>query len=269
MDNIFGKWINNTSELRNMFINAEPFSNVIIDNFFNEEFCTELLVKFPLLTDSNWYKYYNPIEHKYAMNKFDAHPIYKKLFDILQSNYLVQKISLITNIEKLENDPHLHGAGIHYHPKGGKLDMHLDYSLHPISNRERRVNLIIYLNKEWNSSWGGNIELFDNDYTKCITSIPPIFNRAVLFKTNDISYHGLPTPISCDENNGRKSIAIYYVSDTKPEIVRHKANFFPLPNQPVNDNLKNLYKIRNTRLITQADLDQYYPNWEKDGNGYW
>ena len=31
--------------------------------------------------------------------------------------------------------------------RGSRLEMHLDYSIHPVSGKERRVNLIVYMNR--------------------------------------------------------------------------------------------------------------------------
>jgi hypothetical protein len=82
--------------------------------------------------------------------------------------------------------------------------MHLDYSVHPISQKERRVNLIIYLNKEWKEEYNGDIQLWNSEFTHSVQKIYPVFNTAVLFNTSDDSWHGLPTPIKCPPNTGRK-----------------------------------------------------------------
>lgn len=55
------------------------------------------------------------------------------------------------------------GAGIHYHANGGKLDLHLDYGIHPISRMERRLNIILYLNHDWKDEYGGHLELWSYD----------------------------------------------------------------------------------------------------------
>jgi Rps23 Pro-64 3,4-dihydroxylase Tpa1-like proline 4-hydroxylase len=264
---MFGNWSTN---LNSEFINAEPYEHVLIENFFTDDYAQKITSQFPDLANPNWFRYHNPIEKKYALNNFKDLPEFTDLFSILQSDQFISKISAITSIPNLENDPHLHGAGLHYHPKGGKLDMHLDYSIHPISAKERRVNLIIYLNKEWHEEYNGALELWDKDFTGPVKKYYPKYNTAILFRTNNISYHGLPTPINCPENCGRKSLAIYYVSDqTNDAQKRFKAEYRPLPIQHVNDKLRQLYTIRKTRCITTDDLEKIYPNWEIDGNGFW
>jgi len=267
----FGPWSLHIDSINSQFKSARPFPHVVIDNFFDEEFANHLLCSFPPVNDK-WVRYWNPIEKKLALNDFTETPIFSKLFDYLQEPQCVNLIKQITGINNLEADPFLHGAGLHFHPKGGKLDMHLDYSIHPITKKERRINLIIYLNKDWKESYNGDVQLWDSDFTEAQSRIYPVFNRAVIFQTNDISYHGMPQMINCPYGNniGRKSIAIYYVSEpTSTVFVRHKAHFRPLPTQPVNDKLKQLFDIRNTANITPRILSAIYPDWEYDGDGWW
>jgi hypothetical protein len=148
--------------------------------------------------------------------------------------------------------------------------MHLDYSVHPITGKERRVNLIIYMNREWEPSYGGDIQLWDSAFTSCVKKVRPVFNRAILFQTSDISYHGLPEPITCPEGEGRKSIAIYYVSEPRPEATpRYKAQFRALPSQPESPELIELYRNREQQIITPDILKKVYPDWEAQGGGYW
>ena len=216
---VFGSWVNNLERLNKEFINAKPFPNVEIDNFFKPKIAEILYRVFPKVTDNQkWVIYNNPIEKKYALTDFSNLQQFKDLFDVLQSDEFVDLIKKISGIENLEADPHLHGAGLHQHIPGGKLDMHLDYSIHPISGKERRVNLIIYFTKDWEPEFGGAIQLWNEDFSACEKKLSPCFNKAILFRTSDVSYHGLPLPIKCPEGNSRKSIAIYYVSDPRSEL---------------------------------------------------
>lgn len=266
---MLGSWINNIPILNKQFNSGKPYCNVVIDDFFSEETAKLLQENFPKV-DSTWHSYWNPIEKKHACNNFDNNPVYKNLFLYMQTDEFVDIIKQTTGIGNLESDPTLHGAGVHFHPNGGKLDMHLDYSLHPILNKERRVNLIIYMNKDWKDSYNGELQLWNKEFTHPAKRVYPLFNRAILFQTNDVSYHGMPTMIACPEGEGRKSIAIYYISEpSNIGEIRLKANFRPLPDQPVNEQLKTLYDIRNSKTITNDILNKVYPNWEREGNGYW
>jgi len=265
----FGEWIRKLKYYNNMFISAQPFEHVVIPNFFAEDFANDILAEFPTVDTKNWRYYHNPIEHKYALNNFDSLPIIQKAFGVLQSNVVVDALQIITGISNLESDPYLHGAGLHAYPHKGKLDMHLDYSIHPISKKERRCNLIVYMNKDWKDEYGGQLCMWDADKTNYFEVAIPGWNTAVLFRTSDISYHGLPSPLTCPEGTFRKSMAVYYVSDQRHgTTVRYKAEFFPQQSQPVDTRLQMLYDIRKYRLINQDDM-LHWPSWEQDGNGYW
>jgi hypothetical protein len=268
----FGSWTVGDELVKHAktFQSGAPFEHVVIPNFFADADADDIYNAFPAV-DNNWNHYDNPIEQKYTLNKFYSNEVVNKVFEALQSPTMLELMKQITGIEDLETDPHLHGAGLHAYPSNGKLDMHLDYSLHPITGKERRVNLIIYMNKNWKEEYGGHLQLWDSNLDHCTELITPNFNTAAIFRTSDISYHGIPYPIKCPENQYRKSLAIYYVSPPRDQAThRHKAEFFPLPVQKQNmdPRLARLYDIRKYRLITQDDLADW-PTWREDGNGHW
>ena len=269
---LFGPWVTNLSELSKSFAEAKPFSHVVIENFFTNEVAETLLDNFPHPTKSSapWHHYDNPIEQKYSLDNFSSLPQIHKVIEHLQSDEVVALLRAVTGIDELEADPHLHGAGLHAYPRRGKLDMHLDYCIHPISGKERRCNLIVYLNKDWKTEYGGDLELWDKELTKKTNLISPSWNTAIIFKTNDISYHGLPRAISCPEGSFRKSLAIYYVSPkTHGALPRHKAEFHPTPEQqPCDERLRKLYKIRVDRRITSDDLAEW-SDWRAAGGEFW
>jgi Rps23 Pro-64 3,4-dihydroxylase Tpa1-like proline 4-hydroxylase len=189
----------------------------------------------------------------------------KKLFHLLSCEEITQKISSLSDIFNLEYDPYLHGAGLHIHPKDGKLDMHLDYEKHPHMDKQRRLNIILYMSKDWQNEWNGETQLWDKNLTKCVVKSPVVFNTAIIFKTNETSWHGLPEPIACPANVLRKSIAYYYVSpmESTPEDskvgndgtgYRTKATFKKRPDDLYDELKAKLYKIRPFRLITKEDL---------------
>lgn len=262
-------FVRHIPELHDRFRNAKPFEHVVIPDFFAPDVARAIHEEFPspFSTSHDWKHYDNPLEQKYALNDFTGLERCKSVFDYLQSDEVVNQVRSITGIEDLESDPYLHGAGLHAYPRSGKLDVHLDYSIHPVSGKERRVNLIVYMNPDWKEEYGGNLQLWDADMAHCTQVITPAFNTAVLFRTSDISYHGLPAPILCPPQECRKSLAIYYISPARPEApLRLKAEFFPLPHQPVGEQLSRLYALRKQRLITTEDL---WPTWRTDGNGFW
>mmetsp|Transcript_8728 Transcript_8728/g.13851 ORF Transcript_8728/g.13851 Transcript_8728/m.13851 type:complete len:260 (+) Transcript_8728:116-895(+) len=210
---ILGNWASDPkllAKLRDQFLSADPFPHVEIEGFFTEEVAAAIEGNFPKpkgnstrdWQEEGWHVYDNPIEGKLANDDVESmarhHTVFEKMWRTLQSDKLVALLQKITDIEGLENDPHLHGAGLHYHPRGSRLEMHLDYSIHPVTKKERRVNLIVYMNKEWQDQWGGHLNLWEgtlDGMTKFARKVAPHYNRAVLFRTSDISWHGMPDPV--------------------------------------------------------------------------
>jgi dTDP-glucose 4,6-dehydratase len=270
----FGDWINNINILKNEYKNALPFEHIIINNFLNEEYINKIYEEFPTNFDS-WYKYYNPIEIKYANDDINnMGQNIKDLFYTLCTDEAIDMFKRISGIFNLEYDPYLHGAGLHTHPRNGRLNMHLDYEKHPYLEKERRLNIILYLSKDWKEEWNGHTELWDKDMKECVKKSPVKFNTAIIFKTNEISYHGLPEKIKCPLGEYRKSFAFYYISDIITErnenIIgndgsgyRTKATFVKRPNDPDYPQLKKLYEIRPLRRIEEKDMKEIWPEWNE------
>jgi Rps23 Pro-64 3,4-dihydroxylase Tpa1-like proline 4-hydroxylase len=263
--NYFGNWICNIEKHKASFLIAQPFEHVVIDNFLEEVYAEKISNLFPVI-DSNWHGYKNPVEVKYAYDNINELSIdLKNYFYYLSSPKIINIIRNITDISNLEYDEYLHGAGLHSHSRYGRLNIHLDYEKHPITGKERRINIILFMTKNWNTNWNGANELWDKDVTKCITKTEIKFNRAIIFKTNDISWHGLPEKIMCPENIFRKSLAYYYVSPLNTEKsekdYRKKAKFIKRPEDPFDENIQKLYEIRPQRLITKEDMEKIMPDW--------
>jgi len=255
----YGDWINTLEDYSSAFSNGVPYEHCVIENFFDSETFNMLSTNFPKSESVKWDIYDNPIEKKWAFKDFESDSLYSKLVSKLNSTESLEIWKTISSISNLEEDPYMNGAGVHYHQTNTKLDLHLDYSIHPITGKERRLNLIYFLNEEWNQEWNGALELWndaDGKPKECVTRIYPKPNSAVLFKTSDISIHGLPDSIQCPENVGRKTFAIYFVSEPREcVVVRKKAEFFPKPEQVVSPYLQRLYDIRKVRRIEKNDLE--------------
>ena len=103
-------------------------------------------------------------------------------------------------------------------------------------NLDRRINLLLYLNHDWNIEWNGNLGLYNKDDLKNPKKIiKPDFNRCVIFTTNSNTYHGHPEKLKCPDGTSRKSIALYYYSYGRPASemgkihgtrFRNDSNFF-------------------------------------------
>jgi len=261
---MFGPWLNNTDLLREKYVTAKPFEYVVIHNFFSKEYAEKVLSEFPD-PDGSWWPYDNPFEQKFLFNNFST-PVMKELFEHLNSPSFTKIISDITSILDLESDPHLHSAGLHAYPRNGKLDIHLDYTIHPISGKERRTSLMIYMTKNWKKEWGGNLQLWDPDLSNSQELDIDLWNTAVLFKTSGDAYHGFPEPITCPHGTFRKVMGLYYLSEPREETLknpRYRAELFPRPGHVIPDKLKKLYDIRRERRLEPSDFSDW-PNWRSE-----
>ncbi len=236
-----------------------PFPHFIIDNFFEQKVAKKLETEFPNFKDNVWYEYKNAIEIKKTCNNWNVFPKQTyNVFSYLNSGGFVDYLSqCLFGNSKLFADPGLNGGGWHIHGKGGKLNTHLDYSLHPKLRLQRKLNIIIYLNSDWKHDWGGNLGMWNsqnkNKPGSLVKEIHPKFNRAIIFDTVN-SWHGLPNPLHCPEGQFRKSLAVYYL--TKPLVNinrRSKALFAPTKKQQNDKEVLQLIKKRSS-LKTAAGV---------------
>ena len=228
-----------------------PFYYQVIDNFFNQEQAKIISKEFPEYNSDIWYCYNNPLENKKTCNDwYQFGPETYKTLTMLNSKAFIKQLQKITGIPKLYPDIGLHGGGLHIHGTGGKLNVHLDYSIHPKLKLQRKLNLIIYLEENWNTEWGGNLEFWSHDRErnkpdKRFITIDNVFNRAVLFDTTQNSWHGFPEPLTCPEGKYRKSLAVYYLTDP-PEGTdpRPRALYAPTKEQEKNPEILKLIEER-------------------------
>lgn len=272
---LFGDWMNNLEHYKTEFSNGVPFKNVSIPNFLSEDTISKVVSEFPcdFDTNKNWFNYENPAEVKYLNSNIkELPPTIKSVYDALSSNEMVNAFAEISSIDTLEYDPTLYGSSIHAHGRYGRLHLHLDYEKHPIlENKERRLNLILYLNENWDSSWNGQTELWNEDVTECVKKHEVTYNTATLFQTNNMSWHGVPEKILCPPDVFRKTLAYYYISPlvTEPGMhkygvdstgYRTKASFVKRPQDKESEGMKKLYEIRPKRRIETGDI---WEGWNK------
>lgn len=253
-------------ELAADFQAAKPFPHVVIDNFLHEEAAAEVAAEFPAFNGPVWNTYDNAIEIKKAYNHWDKFPkATYQLFTFLNSNEFVAEMSKLCG-DPLFADPGLHGGGWHSHGPGGKLNMHLDYSIHPKSGMERRLNLILYIQPKWKPEWGGALGFWEHDEERkapgaLAKQIPCSFNRAVIFDTSQNSWHGLPDPVGCPIETPRNSFAIYYMCKPRQAASdRGRALFAPTSDQANDAEVLDLIK-RRSQVNTSADV--YRRNTER------
>ena len=197
--------------LDNSFKKRKPFPHIIIDNLFNDDFLSQIEEEYPLLEDLEWWKYNNHFEKKLAYNDVkNTSKTIQSYFNLVNSWEFIKKLEQLTNIPNLIADPALHGGGLHRIERGGKLDIHADFNYHKITGWLRRLNMITFLNKDWDESFGGCTEFWNEDMSECVTKVLPLFNRTIIFEVGDKAWHGHPDPLTCPQDTARRSLATYY-----------------------------------------------------------
>ena len=205
--------------LRESFRGATPFPHVVIDRLFPDEALDRVLSAFPSPESAAWRRFDNPQEKKLGSQPGlpEADPAVAGLLAALNAPPVLGFLETLTGIDGLIPDPYFGGGGLHQIVRGGFLKVHADFNWHPKLRLDRRLNLLLYLNKDWKEEYGGHLELWDRGLKRAEKAILPVFNRTVVFATTDTSYHGHPTPLACPEGMTRKSVSLYYYSNGRPE----------------------------------------------------
>lgn len=238
------------------FLHAEPFKHVVVENFFEPSFARRLLEEFPSFDPKLAMNEHGGIGGKAVNTKIrEISPAYKELYEAISSQPFLDLISRLSGIPDLILDPKLFGGGTHDNRHGQELDAHVDFNYDEAQQLHRRLNLIVYLNEDWKTEWGGAIEIHSNPRdpaTNRIRAYDPLFNRCVMFETNEYSWHGFPKiNLPPDKRHlSRKSISIYLYTKDRPaeEIVPMHGTFYyqrPLPDY-----------IQASRVLTAEDVEE-------------
>jgi Rps23 Pro-64 3,4-dihydroxylase Tpa1-like proline 4-hydroxylase len=210
----------------------KPFPHMYFDDFLPASAAEMALHDFPEPKQLSWSEFDNPNERKLAFDQVEyLPPSIRNVLYFLNSRPMLRFLETLTGIPGIIPDPYFTGGGLHQIKRGGKLGVHADFNYHKELKLDRRINVLIYLNKDWEESYGGHFELWNRDMSRAEQKILPIFNRCAIFSTTSYSYHGHPTPLACPPDRTRKSIATYYYSNGRPseEVNEAHSTLFQQP----------------------------------------
>lgn len=232
--------------LRDSFLNAAPFRHVVIDDFLPPSALEPILAEFPEPKDGEWQRFDNAQEIKLALADTERMgPATRHLLSEFNGQVFVDFLERLTGIDHLVSDPHYDGGGLHQIRPGGFLKVHVDFNRHRRLELDRRLNGLLYLNKDWEESYGGHLQLWNKDMSSCEQKVLPVFNRFVLFATTDDANHGHPEPLTCPEDRARRSMALYYYTNGRPEeevLDEHDTKFKQRPGEEWKSNLRQVAK---------------------------
>jgi hypothetical protein len=227
----YDAWEARLPELAKTYRRENPFPHIFLDQFINSNVADEALAQFPSADSGEWIQYRHVSENKLGQNKRDAIPeIHRSIIDEFNSPRFIRFLERMTGIEGLVPDPHLEGGGLHQIRREGFLNLHADFTAHvhqPLW--ARRVNLLLYLNRDWQDAYGGHLELWDRQMHGCVQKILPVLNRCVVFNTDPDTFHGHPDPLQCPEGQTRKSMALYYYTIEKEPPARRSTEYRARP----------------------------------------
>ncbi len=243
------------AELASEFAAAEPFRHIVVDDFLDARFCQRLMAEFPVFDERKAINELGVAGRKAAVPRIAGISAAYREFDsmIRDAGFLVT-MGRIAGIPKLLYDPDYVGGGTHENLVGQDLDLHVDFNFHPTRLLHRRLNLIVFLNPEWQASWGGCLELRKDPWDPDaggVRTVVPLANRAVLFETTEHSWRGFP-PITLPpekQDLSRRSLAVYFYTKDRPpaETARpHGTVYVP---RPLPGHLQPGYTLQ------QADVD--------------
>ena len=203
---------------RSNFLEGRPFPHAVIDGMLPDALLDEVVREAPGADKAaNWVRWADENSKKRGLrDDWTMGPTTRLLLGQFNSATFVNFLEDLTGITGLIPDPHFFGGGLHTIERGGYLRVHADFNHYPRLDLQRRINALLYLNRDWQDDWGGHLELWDRTLSRRETMIAPVFNRMVIFATTDTAFHGHPNPLETPPGIARRSLALYYYSKGRP-----------------------------------------------------
>jgi 2OG-Fe(II) oxygenase superfamily len=238
-------------DLEASYQSGSPFPHIVLDDVLLPDALERAYDEFEAIDDETWRKYLHVNERKYAnTDPTTWGPVIEQIAQAFASERFVAFLERLTGLDDLLPDLSLDGGGLHRCLPGGYLNVHADFTAHHVHQTwHRRVNLLLYLNREWNQEWGGSLELWATDMSHCAQRVAPIGNRLLVFTTAEDSYHGHPEPLMCPPGVARQSLALYYFTEEKDPPVR-STNYRPRP----GDGLKSAAIFLDKQVLHAYDV---------------
>jgi hypothetical protein len=197
---------------------ADPFPHIFFDGFLDEKLAIAIENAFPMPDQIGWIERDNANnKRRYQHDETKLPSLIRQMLRELNSRQFLLFLETLTGIDNLLPDPYFIGGGAHMSGAGEFLKIHADFNWHHKLQAHRRVNVLLYLTRDWREEWGGHLELWDKGMARKVVSVSPIFNRLMIFSTSEDSNHGQPHPNACPPNVYRKVLNLYYYTSRRDE----------------------------------------------------
>jgi hypothetical protein len=199
------------------YADNKPFPHVVLNNCWNAELlaaCKKEMSEFRMWDGEK--DFYGAKKKRYCGDIERLPPAVVRVIQEANSPVFLKWLMDLTGEPALLPDPYLEGGGVHQIAAGGFLKVHADFNWNEKLHLYRRLNLLLYLNKDWKTEWEGSLELWEQDMSHRAVTVAPEFNTMVVFTTDDRSFHGHPHALTCPPEVTRDSIALYYYSPIRP-----------------------------------------------------
>lgn len=213
--------------VRASYRSAKPFPHVIIDNLFSPALLDRVIGEAP--RKDQWVRIEHGLQRVERMRSaLELGPASTELISVLHSAAFLYLLSEISGVWQLLPDPYLQGGGHALMHRGGFFQIHADRNVAYETGLRRRLAMIVFLNKDWPKEYGGQLELWDDQASRCEVSIDPVYNRTVLFEVAYPNYHGVPSPLACPRDRFRHSfLAYYHTAGAGDNVTPHASVFAP------------------------------------------
>ena len=242
-----------------VYLANKPWPHVVVDDFFDPE-CLERVRREACVIDPSK-RYAKFLDRKTDHNKFAflpdvVGPETARLVNYLNSGAFLTFLEKLTGISGLLADPSYFGGGLHKILAGGFLEIHADFNHLKRYDLERRLNLLLYLNKDWQPSYQGELEMWDRKSMTRVAAVAPVFNRCVIFSTTAESLHGHPVALATPQGMERMSIALYYYTNSWEHIASEHSTLYYISQN-------NKVRLRVDRIIKTLIQDLTPPIFRK------
>ena len=164
-------------------------------SFLTKRLFGDVLEEFPAPRSLDWIQYNGPAERKLASREeAQLGPATRHMLQQFNSSTFCRFLEGLTGIEGIVPDPHLWGGGLHQIERGGYLKIHTDFNWYEKLRLDRRLNVLLFLNENWEESYGGHLEFWSRDMQRCEKKILPVVNRCVCSRPRTLRTTGIPKP---------------------------------------------------------------------------